>query len=334
MKTAILLHGNMRTFLMPLRKKPHLRVCDVLIKDIINKNNVDVFISTNSEDFYYNDSQYWNDKEEIQLTNVNNFRFYKNIKLESHENCSNIIKEELYKLRLNIKNINIINEKNDHTDNDNFNIVKQSNYQGCIPQLLFSQYKKIYNCYEMMEDYENKNNFKYDIVFKARFDCMYDFEKSPNLESLNYENCIYVPDFFQGVVYDWYAFSKRENILEYLKLYKSLGFTINKPAYIFENKCCGRNFIYGDIPEDIKNLPGYKTVEFCMNCKKPFQTHYTDLTISSEYHVHEILKNINLKRYTEAGFYGDVYRYLDETDDYPLSSIINNNNIKKIKFFS
>jgi hypothetical protein len=335
MKTAILLHGNMRTFLMPLRESPQIKLYDILIKDIINKNDVDIFISTDSEDFYYNGSQYWNDEKEIQITNPNNFRFYKNIKLESHENCSNIIKEELQKLPLNIKNINIINEKNDHRNNDNFRIVKESNYRGSIPELLFSQYKKIYDCYKMMEDYENKNNFKYDIVFKTRFDCIFKCKKDFNLESLYYENCIYVPDFSQSIVYDWYALSKRKYILEYLKLYKNLGFTINKPTYGFENKCCGRNIINGNIPEDIKNSPIYPNVKFCVNCKKTFETTYFDLTISSEYHIHEILNEseINIKRSTDVGFYGQVYRYLNETDNFLLNNIIDNNKIKKIKIF-
>jgi hypothetical protein len=335
MKTAILLYGNIRTFLMPLRKNPQIKLCDILIKDLINKTEADVFISTDSEDFYYDGFQYWNNEKEIQVTHPNNFRFYKNIKLESHENCSNIIKEELNKLPLNIKSINIVNEKKDYANNDNFKIVKESKHRGSIPELLFSQYKKIYNCYKMMEDYEIKNNFQYDIVFKTRFDCTYQCKKDFNLESLDYENCIYVPNIEPAVVYDSYALSKRKNILEYLKLYENLGFTINKPAYGFNNKCCGRNIIYDKIPEDIKNLPGYNTVEFCMNCKKPFPTNYFDLTISSEYHIHEILKknNINVKVSAEAGFTGEIYRYLDETDNYLLNNIINDNDIKKIKIF-
>ena len=72
-----------------------------------------------------------------------------------------------------------------------------------------------------------------------------------------------------------------------------------------------------------------------MNCKKPFPTNYFDLTISSEYHIHEILKknNINVKVSAEAGFTGEIYRYLDETDNYLLNNIINDNDIKKIKIF-
>jgi len=335
MKIAILLHGNMRTFLMPLREIPEIKVCDIFINNIINNNNVDVFISTDSNDFYYNGSQYWNSEKEIQITNANNFRFFPNIKFESHEKCSDIITQQLNSLPLNIKNLNILNENNDHTDNIKFDIIKKSNYRGSVPELLFSQYKKVYDCFEMMRKHENENNFKYDVVFKTRFDCIYKSVVDFNLKSLNYENNIYVPDFLPAVVFDWYALAKRENILEYLKLYKNLGFTIDRPVHGFECEKCGRNISYGIISEKIKNSPTYPKMDFCPKCQKSFQTNYFDLTISSEYHIHEILNNakVNVKKSINSGFIGWIYRYLDENNKNSLSDILNNNSIKKIKAF-
>jgi hypothetical protein len=52
MKTAVLLHGNMRTFLMPIREASEIRVCDTLVNNIINKKDVDVFVSTDTSDFF------------------------------------------------------------------------------------------------------------------------------------------------------------------------------------------------------------------------------------------------------------------------------------------
>ena len=335
MKIAVLLHGNMRTFLMPVREASGIRVCDALINNVINKKDVDVFISTDTSDFFYNGSQYWNDKKEIEVNNPNNFRFYPNIKIESHENCLSIIKEQLSFLPLNIKKINILNEKNEYLNNSRFNTVKKSNYKGSVPELLFSQYKKVYDCFKMMEQYENDNNFKYDVILKTRFDCIYKSKTDFDLETLDYKNNIYVPDFLPAVVFDWYALSKRENILEYLKLYENLGFTINKPVYGFDCWSCGRNIIYGDMPEDIKKSPSYPKVNFCSKCKKSIQINYFDLTIASEYHIHETLNNkrVNIKKSINSGFIGWVYRYLDENNTSLLEDILKFNSIKNIKVF-
>jgi len=70
MKIALVIHGNLRTFFMPIRETPSKRVCDVLLDNIILPNNPDVFVETDSNDFFHNNAvNYSNSKISIHWEN-------------------------------------------------------------------------------------------------------------------------------------------------------------------------------------------------------------------------------------------------------------------------
>lgn len=314
MKIALVIHGNLRTFLMPIREKISKRVCDVLLEKIIKPNNPDVFIETDSNDFYYNNSvNYSNNK--IEIVNQNSFRIFENINFLTHEEACVIITENINKNIPNIKHLNI-SEPYDAASDQKYDLLCSSNMEGSSPVMLIQQYKKLKKLANAIIDYENNNNFKYDVIIKVRFDSMY---TAGSLDIKNYDinkNILFVPGTKANLVYDWYAFGDRETMMEYLNLYDKLGFTINDPEWINECGKCGSSGHKGKKP--LSNN--------CIKCGSSgvFQG---DITLSSEHHIfkyftnkHTLIKN--------AGHHVFIYRYADINTKNSVDDILYKNKDK------
>ena len=91
-KIALILSGNIRTFFYK-----NNYIANNYLK-LANKLDIDIFIYTDNNDFYYNDCQYFseNNKELVMgIENDYNKRLYKNRNFISYENAHKIIKKTL-----------------------------------------------------------------------------------------------------------------------------------------------------------------------------------------------------------------------------------------------
>lgn len=146
MKTAIILNGHIRTF---------DRVKERFIK-VFENLNPDVFVTTYDNRFGY--APYIQ-----QLQN-----FYEDCPIEEKE-----IKEMLMGLNiidLIIDNIESVDKK--IAEEYPFIKMKFTNFPGFCHSC-YAQYRKLKFGFDMIQDYEIKNNFKYDMIIKTRFDLMF-----------------------------------------------------------------------------------------------------------------------------------------------------------------
>jgi hypothetical protein len=283
---------------MPLRNESG-RVCDPFMRDIVLPNNPDVFIATDSNDFFFDGKQYY-DKSEV--TNGNSYRYLDDCEVLSHEDAKQILEREMFGLFGDmLKGIKIDPTPEDISDDPKYNAIKHITDAGCTPSMLVKQYRKIRNAYEMMHEYEQTHG-QYDVVMKTRFDnrfidaslCFERYDLKPNE--------IYGPGFGGPCVYDWYAFGYRDS-MEYMNLYDKLGFTLTGHREYFMD--CERDGGMIDRPvreDEIHQLT-------CPRCGSD-NLRKTDISIGSEYHIYKTCaeNNITVKH---SGFGSYVYQYRD-----------------------
>lgn len=175
-KIAILLCGHIRTW----------EKCKETFIKIFDKYDADIFIHT-----YYTQNGYHPYIKEVY-----------NLQDDKKE----LLPQEFYKLfeNLNIKDLCIENQEEiDKEIRENFKNPIKPFYD------IIAQYRKILLCNNMRKEYEIKNNIKYDIIFKTRFDLMYDINfnfddifnqlllsniQSELIESVNDDNDIAIID--------------------------------------------------------------------------------------------------------------------------------------------
>lgn len=321
MKIAIAIHGNLRTFLMPLRENPSIRVCDIALRNVILPNLGDVFIMTDSNDFYFNNRQYFSEDKQIEITNSDSFRLYKNIAFEMPEICEDIIQTELYKIIPNIKKLKI-ERYYDCTKDKAYKKLLESNFRGSSPSTLIGHYRKLKLCNDMITEYENKHNFKYDAILKIRFDNLYPHNSELKITNFNLDNNnVYGPGHHAKLFYDWFAFGSKAVMNHYLNLYDNLGFTINYPSCLLECNFCGKNSIDGIID---KANQGWR--DECHLCKSKGKVWVADVTLSPEYHLYKTFELNNIK-INGCGYSSYVYRYLDLNTNTTLEEIFQSNNL-------
>lgn len=294
---AIILHGNLRTFFMPLREDRSTCVCDVFYENIIKPNNADIFISTDTSDFYYEGIQYFDETQKKYIKICNNSMFYKAIDFMEHNRAKKLLTDKLNSM-FDIKCIDIKPYFDISSDSKFIALSNSKSYipekyanrnKGCIPERIVNQYLKINSAYDMLKTYESKNRV-YDIVFRGRFDNLYE-RKKIDLSSFDYASYdIFTPG--PGpenrIIYDWAAFGRRQYMGIPLSLYEKLGFTLNNRTYV-----CHRCGMSTSIDTD--------------NCNCGNKNNYEDISLSSEYHLYRLFKDHNI-RYT-MGLNCLPYRY-------------------------
>lgn len=339
MKIAIAIHGNLRTFLMPLRENPSYRLCDLTYQNIFAPNyESDVFIVTDDTDFYYNGAQYFTDNKKIEITNADPFRLYPKIEFKSSDICKQILQEQLHQTIPNIKNCVIESEYDTRNDKKyhELNDLCKLGFRGSSPSQIVGHYRKLKLLYESIIDHENKNNFKYDIILKIRFDNFYPYNYGLNIKNYNFtNNIVYVPGSEGNLIYDWYAFGTRDVMVPYLKMYDHLGFTKDYPSWLVEwcPSCLKKGF-NGKL-KDIIDLGDLNKgwVHSCPNCGSTGKIWVADITLAPEYHLYKMYELLNIKP-AAANYYPYVYRYLDLNTNIKLNDIFKNNNLQGIKIIN
>lgn len=300
MKIAIIISGNLRTFFMPTREDPNVRLCDLFFDKIVKVNDADIFAYTDTNDFYHNNVQYFSTDRKIEIVNDNSFRLHDNVDFIDNENAIKIIKENFSIFGDYLKYLYIENLFDPETD-PNYNILYNANVKGYNPKLLIQQLRKVNIVYEELK----KTNVKYDVILKWRFDNSI-FENL-DLKKYNYiDNDIYVPGIHSPIIYDWYAFGKTEFMDICLSAYNYIGNFLPEGKIYLCNKCK----YYGSLQENL-----------CHTSNDLYE-----ITLSLEYHLFRIFKMNNI-RLCNAGYSSFPYRYKDVNINIPIDDVINKLNI-------
>jgi len=161
MKIALCISGELRDY---------YNYIDNIFDTIINKYDTDVFLHT------------WNhDSDKVK----NAINLYKPVKYLAEDFSAE-------KVIYSKKWLDVNNERIDKTD-----IKYDLANVGMVgkPQNIFSMYYSIFKSNELKKEYENENNFKYDIVLKFRPDLEFEFEFDFNIDNdiliLPYTVCHY-----------------------------------------------------------------------------------------------------------------------------------------------
>lgn len=296
MKIAVILHGNLRTFFMPLRED-RSRVCDRIYSNIYY-NNADLFLVTDTTDFYHDGIHYFDEAQRDRIKDTSSTMFYNKIDFVESKKAEEILDFELKKLFKDIKVLKILPWQDISTDPKfilltNSDVLKRNNLiGGSIPERIVNQYLKIKIAYNLIKEYEVKNNISYDLIFRSRFDLLCD--PTPiSLSSYDYEKIdIFTPGIPDApFIYDWCAFGTRHAMGLALNLYDRLGSTLSDRLYRCECLKCG--FVHC----------GSK-----IECKCSAGMDYDEMTLSSEYHLYKLFKNNNIK-YASSCYPMVPYRY-------------------------
>ena len=237
-KIALLLSGNVRTFFY------NNNFIANTFSDFVNKQDIDVFIYTDDNDFNYNNIQYLseNNKEKIlgnpDIPEVNKKKYSNNIKFINHKDCCEILKTEFLKIfdkklkkiyidEFNKDLINIIYDKT----NINHNIFMNTEFAFARKNCLMCQFYKLYKCYKLMIDYENEKNFEYDIIIRSRFDGTLDNINNYDMRSLDLSNRIYCEG-HKKHIFDWWAIGNKFIMGKYCSYYLNISPNLVDKVYL------------------------------------------------------------------------------------------------------
>ena len=237
-KIALLLSGNLRTFFRNNNANKYL--------ELANSQDMDIFIYTDDNDFYYNDCQYFsenNREKQLGIENHRGSRFYKNIDFVSYDEASKIIKkslteicgDRLKKLYIDKFDPNKIDTIYDKSNEYHTTFMNNQYSTSIRKQALIGQQYKVYKCYNLIQEYEKENNIQYDIIFKSRFDIIFTNLNKINIRSLNFENNIYLCKFEHHVA-DWWALGGRFIMSKYCNYYNYISCNIYNNLYSLDGE--------------------------------------------------------------------------------------------------
>lgn len=301
MKTAIIISGNLRTFLMPIRENPNYRLCDLFIRDILNNNkDADIFVYTDTSDFYYEGTQYYSGSRKIEILNNNSFRINNKIDFIENNAARQIIESQLTKIFGSQLKSLVIEDPFEASQDPKFNFLSQANVKGSSPTLLVHQFRKLKLAYQLMKDYES--HLKYDIIVKWRFDIS--THGNINFENYDYHNTdVYVAGIHSPIIYDWHAFGNRKGMDICLSLYDKLGTFLSEGQVFLCDTCRKYNFT------------------LCLDHETS-----SEITLAPEYHLFRAFKEQNIKL-RNSGYPACPYRYQDINTQDRVEDIVRNLNI-------
>ncbi len=223
MKIALLLSGKLNTF-----DYPKYEFLDKW-KSIIHQYNIDTFCVTDDDNYFSKnlDCQVFTNKDKFVNINESSRRYEKSIVLDSHisyieiKNILNKLGNKLidYKVYedsfLNREKILIKNKYHKYF----INYESHQNKKTKLASL--NQFYKLYKCLKLLTNHETKNNFRYDLIIRSRFDCFIDLNKIPNIfDSLKFF-CGY--SYNCNHIYDWWGIGDSYIMKIYSNYYKQMS---------------------------------------------------------------------------------------------------------------
>jgi hypothetical protein len=277
-----------------------------MLNNVIKNNEADVFVFTDSSDFYYEGQHYFLDNREINVSNNNSFRIGSKLKFVGHEEAKRIILAELRSLfGCSLKAIKI-ETPYDPRSHSKYKLFLDSGRQGAFPAMIIGQCRKVKRCHEMVIAHE-KENGPYDALIKFRFDMVCGPTPLADYDM----RLVYVPGVKGPIIYDWYAFGGRGAMSTYMDIYDNLGFTLeDPPVYVSECVECGRYL--GQAPQKgtIRSCP-------CGGTKIRSE----DISAAYEHHVYRALCD-NGVDFAPSRSPSDVYRFRDPGADEPIKDVV------------
>jgi hypothetical protein len=301
MKTAIILSGCLRTFMMPLRDAPG-RLCDEFCHHFL-KNDPDIFVVTEPDDFWLDGVHYC---RELHIANADGFRFGQQVKyIDPADGMAKITDALTSHFGHYLKSITFDNTRH---DDPKYTALKASGCAGVSPSMVANQYRKIKMGWEAMEAYENHqgegmigDGQQYRAVFRCRFDTRY-VGNFPAFEQYWWEKSdVFIPGSRPKLVFDWAALGNRPAMNHLCHIYDRLT-DIPPRTHFYECRTCGL--------ATSDNYP-------CPKCKT--QMVPNDITIASEHYVWRTIRDNCLRTSPlDVGMY--VYRFRAEND--PLDTAL------------
>ena len=235
MRIALLMSGGLGKFCFPSQ-------CSIAEKWklIVNKYNIDVFCVADDNNYYdiNSDAQIFPESNKKQETpNNDSWRYYKNIKTSTYEKSKPTIKkiilnsfgEHTKGLKIfdfDKLNLEFLKNNNNHDFFYNYRSLinghpTRSEY---IKLANLSQFYKLEECFKLMKEYEDENNFRYDMIIRCRFDCILEslYDNTVNLQELKINNTFYCPTNGDHIM-DWWGIGNRNIMGEYCRYYSNFA---------------------------------------------------------------------------------------------------------------
>lgn len=310
MKNAVTFSGNLRTFLMPTRENPRERICDLIARNVVEPNNADVFVFTDTNDFWYNGAQVMPENRRIEIINSNAFRLGESVKSMAHEKAHDIISQALKSVFGAHLRACEIEKPFDITQDKKYRELLAVKSTNCIPAMFAHQYRKLAKAHDLLQRHEEEMGWEYDTIVKARFDihapcplsaAAYDWSKLD----------IITPPPRGPVIPDWFAVGKRWIMRRYMTIHERIGHTLNRPCWMWECRRCGHCVEYSSTPR--------QAAPVCTRCRDNARVCLYDVTLAPEHHIWRELTDSGA-RHADARWGTHVYRY--RQNDEPLSDAL------------
>jgi len=251
-RVALVLCGNLRTFFYN-----DFYIANIYAK-LADEKDIDVFIYTDNNDFNYNDTQYFSEKNKDKVLGIPaslEKRYYKKQEFCDYASSSKTIADNLIILFKNkLKNFFIEDFNPDQIDTiyDKNNInhfhFMNNNYSNiCRKKALMCQFYKLHKCFGLLVEYEKDNNFEYDIIIKSRFDGVLNNLNDLDIRSFDLEKKIYCEG-YDTFANDWWAIGNRYIMGIYCNYYLFLSLNMVDNVYCFLNGGEWKVFV-GDVEE-------------------------------------------------------------------------------------
>lgn len=302
MKIALALTGNLRTFLMQVRDGKE-RLCDLMMRNVAEPNNTDVFVYTDTSDFYCQGSQIWPEDKRIEIINNNAFRVAEHVRFLSHSEAALLIEHSLKEVFGKRYKAGHIEKPVDVTNDEGFKRLQAGALGGSIHVMMVAQHRKIRLCHDEIVEYEHLHG-PYDLVIKARFDLRCNTPFLANACDWVGKD-ILVPQIKGPLVMDWYAIGKRDVMRDYMTIYDRIGFAADK-GRLFVGEC--RHCALASYVSTVKPPDGPKQV--CTRCGHVIPN-IADVSGASEYHVYRTLADKG-RRLGVPPVNWYIYRYRDD----------------------
>ena len=240
-RVAVIFSGGLKQFTRRTEQDPES--CSDVWNRIVDKYDADVFAYVDNNDFFYNDVQYFSDKNKERTYDCNTMRYHNNVQNISYSDAYPIIKSVLQNAfgeHLKDYNIEETEEDSSFVYNENNPLHKvlfeyeRSRRTVSDKLSILGQYRKVYNCFKLLEKYESANGFKYDIVIRTRPDIKVTIDKVDVREvDLTKTLCCNMCPWH---IYDWWAAGNRDIMKvysDYYEKYVSINLKYNKHLWLY-----------------------------------------------------------------------------------------------------
>tara|TARA_Y100001958_G_C21235183_1_gene561445 strand:- start:1505 stop:2428 length:924 start_codon:yes stop_codon:yes gene_type:complete len=213
-------------------------------KRVVEYYDADVFACIDSNDFFYNDVQYFSDENiDKKVCNDDLARYHTNTKYVSYEDSKPMIESVLkntFHERLKSTMITKYEENSERYLYSKYSDLYRKYFS--VPNSM-SQYDKWKKCFKLMEEYEKTDNIDYDIVIKTRPDVKLLNVLDVDIRKLDFKKKIYCSSQTYHLS-DFWAMGDRLSMNIYCSFIDNIGINFAYDTFLFLFQNNGRSFDY------------------------------------------------------------------------------------------